>query len=108
MSIDTIACIDTTFTSQDQTIKSQLNIKYSYNEQSFWIKNILTHKHKQIISYVDNSNIDNSKFNRFGISTYVIDNNIGLGLHYHLSNNLCLGFGYDNNDNIMAQIQFNF
>ena len=94
---DIIASIDTAFVSDDKMVKSDLSIKYSYNNQSFYIKNTLSH------TYMPPNTPIESRFPLGGI-IYVSGNKnsigLGFGLSYRLLDNVDILCGYDTLDRI--------
>lgn len=95
---DVIASIDTIFVSNDNLVKSNLSIKYSYNNQSFYIKNRLYYTPN-----VQNDTIER-RFPLGGI-IYTSGNKsslaLGFGLSYRVSDSISIMSGYDTSDRIM-------
>jgi hypothetical protein len=99
---DIIASIDTIFVSKDSLLKSELEIKYSYNNQEFWIKNVLSYKNdlqKPIINkrspfeaILYTSGNESSLELGFGAS-YMITDRMRIMLGYSTSNRIMIGFG---------------
>lgn len=100
-----IASIDTTFYTSDKLVRNDLNIKYYYAKQTFWIKNTITRETElQIDRY--------KPLLPLSYSIYTIGNNnslsLGFGLLYDFTKNIRLGVGYSTDDSILLQLQVQF
>lgn len=102
---DIIASIDTSFVSSDSLMKSDVSIRYSYNNQMFNIKNVLT-----LDSTYQKHTTD--RLSPISLTLYTSGNEnsleLGFGVLYNLNNKTTIGLGYSTSNKVLIQYQYRF